>query len=76
MLRSRFEKTEYGIPVVINRIANPELADPPTLNTVVRKAEATPLLVEGTEPMMELMLGEINMPFPTPSNTIGMANFE
>ena len=53
MLRSRFEKTEYGIPVVINRIANPELADPPTLNMVVRKAEATPLLAEGTEPMDE-----------------------
>ena len=76
MLRCRFEKTEYGIPVVINRIANPELADPSTLNMVVRKAEATPLLAEGTERMMELMFGEINMPFPTPSKTIGMTNFE
>jgi len=64
------------MPVVIKRIANPELVAPPTLNTVVRKAEATPLLVEGTERMMELMLGEMNMPFPIPSNTIGMANLE
>lgn len=61
------------MPVVIKRIANPALAVPPMLNMVVLNPDATPLLLAGTELMIELILGATNMPLPTPSNINGMA---
>ena len=61
------------MPVVIKRIANPALAVPSMLNMVFLNKDATPLLLAGTELMIELILGATNMPLATPSNINGMA---
>ena len=55
-----------GIVKVIIRMARFKLTMKPMLKKVALSADATPLLLAGTEPIMELMFGEPNNPVPTP----------
>lgn len=48
----------------------------PVLTTVDEVPAATPLLVTGTELIMELEFGEANIPPPTPAISIGIRNTE
>ena len=41
----------------------------PTLKKVARSPDATPRLVGGTLPMIELMFGDAKMPRPAPNTT-------
>ena len=57
---------EYGAVTVMIKIARFKLMTKPTLKKVARSPEATPLLSGGTELMIELILGETNVPVPIP----------
>ena len=52
----------------MSKIASPELAVRPTLKTVTLKPDAIPRRLGGTDPIIEEMFGDTNIPLPTPSS--------
>src|SRR5438132_3105553 len=60
----------YGTLKVVMRIARFRLIVYPTLKNVARNPDATPRRCGGTDPMIELMLGEAKNPRPAPNSNI------
>jgi len=62
------EATSYGINSTIEMIATLRLKTNPMLKDTALNAEATPLLLKGTDDIIELVLGAIKSPAPKPNN--------
>ena len=62
------ESRAYGITSVIKSKENGTLSTLPVWLRVILMPLAIPLLSGGTEPMMELTLGEANSDIPMPNN--------
>src|SRR5437773_5545258 len=60
------ETSAYGTVKVVMRIARFRLIVYPTLKKVARNPDATPRRTGGTDPMIELMLGDAKNPRPAP----------
>ena len=68
VLPTIWESLAYGITSVINNKENGTLSTLPVWLRVMLMPLAMPLLSGGTEPMMELTLGEANSDIPMPNN--------
>src|SRR5437870_8790485 len=64
------ETSAYGTVKVVMRIARFRLIVYPTLKKVARNPDATPRRCGGTDPMIELMLGEAKNPRPAPKSNM------
>src|SRR5947208_17103379 len=62
------ETSAYGTVKVVMRIARFRLIVYPTLKKVARNPDATPRRCGGTDPMIELMLGEAKNARPAPKS--------
>ena len=61
-----------GIILVIIRNTRPILNEFPAMTNVVLTLADTPLLVEGTEVIIDALFGEANIPIPAPIITSGI----